>query len=304
MRRAALAVALGLFVAGPLAAQPAIPDPKRIDNGSRPVGQAAPAGGTGTNQAQMVDSIFETLPPNFDQRTVMSAPNLHFVLFRTGKANTMLVWGGVGAGDFVRFQAAAAAAKPLGEVHFYSPGGSLGDGIKIGYLIRDLKLATRVNNGTICASACNFMFLGGVVRSVEPGARFGVHMFSDDSSDQLVNDLSHMPRSVDEFNHRFPKTPLKRFEVEDWVEQERQKNPQANIGERDFFKQDGVYRAVVDERVRDIQQDSAKVASLVALYLVEMRLSLRFLVEFSDQTSKGIRWLTQEQMRSFNVTTN
>jgi hypothetical protein len=131
-----------------------------------------------------------------------------------------------------------------------------------------------------------------------------VHMFSTNQAEALVHDLATVPGSVDEFNDRYPKHALKRYDVQAWVDEENTQHPTNKITERDFFRQGTVYKAIVDERVRDIQQYSAQTAANIALFLVEMRLSLRFLVEFADQTSYGLRVLTPDELHSYNVVTN
>ncbi len=306
------------LAAGPAAAQtggaaggkaPLVQEVPAAKDGSRPATApavtAAPGGAPGGMASpQRVDAIFEALPPSFSRNVVFAADNLHFVPIKTQKGTIVLAWGGVGAGDAIRFSAAMAAAKPVLEVQFYSPGGLLYEGMKIGRIVRSAQLATRITAGSTCASACDFMFLGGTVRTVEPAGNFGVHMFSDDSTTALLKDLETMPRSVDEFNDRYPKHAVKRYEVTSWVEHENARDPNNKVSEKDFFQQGGVYKAVVDERVRDIQQYSARTAADIALFLVEMRLSLRFLVEFSDQTSYGMRYLSAEELRSYNVVTN
>ena len=308
-RSLALAGLLGLALVSPAGAQtgrvpappPGADDPMATQNGSRPVTSAA----TGRPvQIQHLDAIFETVPIPFDREVAFSSDNLHFVPIKTHKGTIVLAWGGVGEGDAVRFGAALAAAKPVLEVQFYSPGGDLLEGMKIGRLIRKHQLATRITSGSWCASACNFMFLGGTVRTIEAGGRFGVHMFSTNQADALVHDLAALPSSVDEFNDRYPKHAVKRYAVQAWVDEHNAGNPTNKVSEQDFFHQRSVYKAIVDERVRDIQQYSAQTAAQIALFLVEMRLSLRFLVEFSDQTSYGLRVLTPEELRSFNVVTN
>jgi hypothetical protein len=304
IRRAALAVALGLLVAGPLAAQPVIPDPQRIDNGSRPVGQAAPAGGTGTNQAQMVDSIFETLPPNFDQRTVMSAPNLHFVLFRTQGQHD----AGLGRGWRRRLRAL--------------PGrGGRGEAVGRGAVL----LAGRVARGRDQDRLSDPR-----PKARDPGQqrhdlrqRLQLHVFRA----ALSAPWSRAPASACTCSPTTVRTSSSTTSVT--CRARSMSSTTASEDTAQALRGRGLGGAGAAEEIRrptsangtsssrmasiapsstnrysDIQQDSAKVASLVALYLVEMRLSLRFLVEFSDQTSKGIRWLTQERMRSFNVTTN
>ncbi len=289
----------------PAAAVPA-DDPATLQNGSRPAtaAQSAQPAAARAFQVQRIDAIFETLPVPFNRQVAFSEDNLHFVPIKTPKGTILIVWGGVNDGDAVRFGAAIAAAKPVLEVQFFSPGGSLLEGMKIGRMVRSAGLATKVTTGSWCASACNFMFLGGTVRTVEAGGRFGVHMFSTNQADALLNDLATIPGSVDEFNDRYPKHAVKRYEVSAWVDRENAKSPTNKFTERDFFQQGGVYKSIVDERVRDIQQYSAQTSAYIALFLVEMRLSLRFLVEFSDQTSYGMRFLTAEELRSYNVVTN
>ena len=305
---APVAAQTGIGTPGPGGKAPLVQEKPGAQDGSRPA--TAPAsnvpGGApgGAVQPPRIDAIFEGLPPSFTRSVVFGADNLHFVPIKTPKGTIVLVWGGVGAGDAIRFQAAMAAARPVEEVQFYSPGGMLYEGMKIGRIVRSQQLATRITAGSTCASACNFMFLGGTVRTVEAQGNFGVHMFSDDSTTALLKDLETVPGSVDEFNDRFPKHAVKRYEVASWVEKENARGLVNKVTEKDFFQQGGVYKVIVDERVRDIQQYSARTAADIALFLVEMRLSLRFLIEFSDQTSYGMRYLSGEEMRSYNVVTN
>jgi hypothetical protein len=60
-------------------------------------------------------------------------------------------------------------------VVLHSPGGSLGDALAIGRLIREKKFATEVADGRYCASACPLVFAGGVERRAAPKAAIGVH---------------------------------------------------------------------------------------------------------------------------------
>ncbi|TYC54098.1 hypothetical protein FMN50_13250 [Rhodobacterales bacterium] len=75
------------------------------------------------------------------------------------------------------------------KVLLHSPGGSLLAGLKLGEIIRENLLETRVGiwkpdgfrgdieTGGICASACAYAFLGGTVRQVPEGNRLGFHQF-------------------------------------------------------------------------------------------------------------------------------
>jgi hypothetical protein len=56
-----------------------------------------------------------------------------------------------------------------------SPGGSVGDALAMGRLIRERKLATEVEAGKYCASSCPLVFGGGVERRAGAKAAIGVH---------------------------------------------------------------------------------------------------------------------------------
>ncbi len=66
------------------------------------------------------------------------------------------------------------------ELWLRSPGGSAQVGNAAGRFIRktDRDILTRVPKGWACFSACNFVFMGGRTRIVEPGGQFVVHMFT------------------------------------------------------------------------------------------------------------------------------
>lgn len=59
-----------------------------------------------------------------------------------------------------------------------SPGGSVTDALAMGRLIRKNKLATEVEGGRYCASACPLVFAGGVDRRADTNAAIGVHQVS------------------------------------------------------------------------------------------------------------------------------
>jgi hypothetical protein len=83
------------------------------------------------------------------------------------------------------------------RVCFDSPGGSLEGGVKLGQVIRKMKLDTCLapdydesdnpasdafhDKGAVCASACVLAFAGGMNRSVEERSRLGVHQFYSSS---------------------------------------------------------------------------------------------------------------------------
>jgi hypothetical protein len=78
-----------------------------------------------------------------------------------------------------------------------SPGGSVGDALAMGRLIRERKLATQVDAGKLCASSCPLMFFGGVERRAGDKAAIGVHqVFSPNQPDPIAprDDMSDAQR--------------------------------------------------------------------------------------------------------------
>ncbi|THD77359.1 MAG: hypothetical protein E7812_15610 [Phenylobacterium sp.] len=69
-----------------------------------------------------------------------------------------------------------------------SPGGNVLQSLMLGKAIRQQGFSTTVQGGGACASACAFVFLGGVERSAGPSARIGVHQISNPAS--ALGDLS------------------------------------------------------------------------------------------------------------------
>ena len=64
------------------------------------------------------------------------------------------------------------------EIWLRSPGGNATVGNRAGRFLRENNMTTRIPAGWACFSACNFMFMGGLVRHVDQGGLFIVHMFT------------------------------------------------------------------------------------------------------------------------------
>jgi hypothetical protein len=77
-----------------------------------------------------------------------------------------------------RLQEALDANAPIGEIWIRSPGGNARAGNAAGKIIRASGVPTRIPHGWACFSACNFVFMGGIVRYVDAGGVFAVHMFT------------------------------------------------------------------------------------------------------------------------------
>jgi len=81
---------------------------------------------------------------------------------------------GTGSADAVR--RALEKHPSIRRVVLAGPGGRIGTAFEINRMIRNRRLATRVDTG--CASACTIAFLGGNDRSISPNGRLGFHQGS------------------------------------------------------------------------------------------------------------------------------
>jgi hypothetical protein len=78
-----------------------------------------------------------------------------------------------------RLKAAIDRDELLDEIWLRSRGGDAQAGNAAGKVIRSYPgMITRIPAGWTCFSACNFVFMGGTRRFVDPGGMFMVHMFT------------------------------------------------------------------------------------------------------------------------------
>lgn len=78
-----------------------------------------------------------------------------------------------------RLKAALEGDERIVEVWLRSRGGDAHAGNEAGKVIRSYPgMVTRIPAGWTCFSACNFVFMGGDGRFVDPGGVFMVHMFT------------------------------------------------------------------------------------------------------------------------------
>ncbi len=94
--------------------------------------------------------------------------------------------GVVDAGAPQRLQEALKAQAPIDEIWIRSPGGDARAGNAAGKIIRGSGVPTRIPSGWACFSACNFVFMGGVIRYIDDGGIFAVHMFTHLGDKQAV----------------------------------------------------------------------------------------------------------------------
>jgi hypothetical protein len=106
---------------------------------------------------------------------------------RDGK-KVLLAEGAVDDDLVRRLQAALTANGVIDEIWLRSAGGNARVGNEAGMLIRKSGIPTRIPSGWACFSACNFMFMGGALRFVDPGGIFIVHMFTHTADRDLIRD--------------------------------------------------------------------------------------------------------------------
>lgn len=119
-----------------------------------------------------------------DNPTCPASPNwstyrtMRFTLEEADGRRILRAEGVIDEGVPDRLRAALAEHDPIHEIWLRSPGGNARTGNEAGRIIREAGIPTRIPQGWACFSACNFMFMGGWARFVDPGGLFIVHMFT------------------------------------------------------------------------------------------------------------------------------
>lgn len=120
-------------------------------------------------------------------RTILSNP----VRFTLRSGGVLSVEGAIDQGASTRFAAELdARGEYVTTVAFNSPGGSLEDAMAMARLVRERGLATRVENGALCASSCPLILAGGVTREAGAKAAIGVHQFY--AAEEIANPAQAM----------------------------------------------------------------------------------------------------------------
>lgn len=109
-----------------------------------------------------------------------------------GGKRVLLAEGMVDEGLPARLRKAIEADEAIEEIWLRSSGGDARAGNEAGKVIRSFPgMLTRIPAGWTCFSACNFVFMGGDARVVDPGGVFMVHMFTHtDQRDVIGNAVS------------------------------------------------------------------------------------------------------------------
>ena len=88
-----------------------------------------------------------------------------------------------------RLRKAIDADEAISEIWLRSSGGDARAGNEAGKVIRSFPgMLTRIPSGWACFSACNFVFMGGDRRVVDPGGVFMVHMFTHTNQRDVIQE--------------------------------------------------------------------------------------------------------------------
>lgn len=229
--------------------------------------------------------------------------NLQAIIIHPEGKKILLLDGGIDDNAEERVRVALERNAPLDEVWFNSPGGSSQAGIDIAYLLRGYGVITRVPAGNWCISACTSAFLGGVIRNVDEGGFYAIHSFTGLHDKDLVR--------IAECNAKLLKIP-DRILVDQGFESvadEQQagaisqlcKIPPSELKEIKIasFK---TGESVITLLLRKFEQKGAQLANIQADFMLRMGVSRKLLTLKFKQAASGYRCLTQQELRSFNVT--
>lgn len=134
-----------------------------------------------------MDPVNPTCPLNPGWST---NPKMQFTYFERNGIGIISGQGRIDRDAVPRLKAILAKHPDAYELWLSSPGGDARAGNEAGRLLREtLDIATRIPSGWACYSACNFMFMAGKKRIIDPGGQFMVHMFTR-TGDRTTIDMS------------------------------------------------------------------------------------------------------------------
>jgi hypothetical protein len=122
-----------------------------------------------------VDPLNPSCPKHLNWSTY---PQMRFTLDTSTGKRVLRAEGLIDEDVPTKLEDALKTNDPVDEIWIRSPGGIARAGNEAGKIVRKAGIPTRIPDGWACFSACNFMFMGGAVRYVDPGGVFAVHMFT------------------------------------------------------------------------------------------------------------------------------
>jgi len=143
--------------------------------------------------AEPMDADNPSCPKHLNWSTY---PEMKFSLETIGGVRVLKAEGVIDQDVAAKLQDALKTNDPQ-EIWLRSPGGDARAGNAAGKIIRESMIPTRIPAGWACFSACNFMFMGGVIRYVDPGGLFVVHMFTHlGDKDAVRSELKNTDKAI------------------------------------------------------------------------------------------------------------
>jgi hypothetical protein len=136
-----------------------------------------------TAAAEPADPVNPSCPKHLGWSTY---PEMRFTLDTANGQRVLRAEGVIDEDVPAKLEDALKTNQPIDEIWLRSPGGIARAGNEAGKIIRKSGIPTRIPAGWACFSACNFIFMGGAVRFVDPGGLFVVHMFTHVSDKEAV----------------------------------------------------------------------------------------------------------------------
>lgn len=134
---------------------------------------------TGVLAAGAANAAMDPLNPTCPKELNFSTyPQMRFTLDTSNGQRILRAEGEIDEDVPAKLQDALQAHGPIDEIWLRSPGGDARAGNEAGKLIRKAGIPTRIPANWACFSACNFIFMGGPIRFVDPNGLFVVHMFT------------------------------------------------------------------------------------------------------------------------------
>lgn len=143
--------------------------------------------------SEPADPLNPTCPKSLNWSTY---PEMKFSLDSSSGQRILRAEGQIDEDVALRLQDALKENAPIDEIWLRSPGGDARAGNAAGKVIRSSGIPTRIPQGWACFSACNFIFMGGAIRFVDPGGLFVVHMFTHVADKQAVR--SELAKGTDQ----------------------------------------------------------------------------------------------------------
>jgi hypothetical protein len=134
-------------------------------------------------QAQPVDPADPTCPPDLSWS---NEREMRLSLREVEGGRQVLVAEGVIDEGLPARLEAALEGRRVGAVWLRSPGGDARAGNAAGLVLRRSGVETRIPAGWACGGSCAFLFMGGIIRTVEPGGVIVATMFTHTADREAI----------------------------------------------------------------------------------------------------------------------